>query len=542
MKKIYTINELKDIENTMSSIDFFNLPSKISKANYKKHFEQKYNEFFIKDIPINQMRRYYNDEVYRFYIDNIEEIKIDNDIFFNYIKTLDVNIKKSITSLTIKSTYNIVLETYLNRLNKELKFKDNIEYYMYGIIKGSTFKNKDDIIKNILEYLGDAAKKEYISSVKISYIVRKHYFKENLYYYCSTCLTPIEAGVEKKECKSCYLKYKRQRANTKRETFVLNNIPEHINFVKGNFNTEDFYNEEYKIFCKKCNKESMFVFKSKERILKCPICDENYTITHKINDEFNNIFKMNDRKFISPLEIDMISYENKLCIEYNGLMFHSHGISEHSRFNNPEIDKYYHLDKTVKVQEKGYQLLHIFENEWLDLKNKEIWKSIINEKLGLNEKIKIDNCIIKNIDKEKIKEFVLDNSLDKYIESEINLGLYLGEELYSFVSFNRINKLEYRITNLSTKKNYSVDYSILIAYFEEEYKPVSIEYYSNRRYLIEIKGFKFIENTKPNGFYFDKKLKLQELKNENIIDLFEQGYRVIYDCGYSVFRKTLKAK
>ena len=46
MKKIYTINELKDIENTMSSIDFFNLPSKISKANYKKHFEAsaKYEE------------------------------------------------------------------------------------------------------------------------------------------------------------------------------------------------------------------------------------------------------------------------------------------------------------------------------------------------------------------------------------------------------------------------------------------------------------------------------------------------------------------
>ena len=91
---------------------------------------------------------------------------------------------------------------------------------------------------------------------------------------------------------------------------------------------------------------------------------------------------------------------------------------------------------------------------------------------------------------------------------------------------------------MSTKKNYSVDYSVLISHFEKEYKPESIEYNSNRRYLTEINGFNFIENTEPRCYFFNKKLNLIELENENIEDLFQQGYRVIYDCGQSIFKKA----
>ena len=539
MNKFYTINELKDIENSTSVIQFFNLPSKISKIKYEKHFKQKYDEFFIKDLSITQMRRYYRDDVYRFYIDNIEEIKTNNDLFLDYIESLDVNIRKSLTSVTIKSTYSEVLDSFLHRLNKELIFEDNIEYYMSGFVKGSSYKNKDDISKKILEYLGDKAKIDFKNCVKLSYIIRKYYFGEDLRYYCVTCGNIIEASKENKECKSCYLEYKQERANSKREVTILSNVPEHINFINGDFNTTDFYNEEYTIFCKKCNKESNFIFKSKRRILKCPNCDEKYTITHRINEDFYNIFKLNDRKFITPLEIDMINYEHKLCIEYNGLMFHSHGASPYAKFNNLNIDEYYHLRKTERVQEKGFKLLHIFENEWLNKNKREVWKSIIKEKMNLHEKIKIDGSIIKNIDKEEIKDFLIYNSLDKYIESDINLGLYHNEDLYSVVSFNRIKDKEYKITNLANKINYNIDYSVLISYFEEEYNPYSIEYLSNRRYLndsIEVYGFKFIENTDPRCFKFRV--------NENILEecefdelLFKQEYRVIYDCGYTVFRK-----
>ena len=239
--------------------------------------------------------------------------------------------------------------------------------------------------------------------------------------------------------------------------------------------------------------------------------------------------KSNSRNIINPSEIDIV-IDDKLCIEYDGLLFHSSGEGFPGN-----CSRRYKLDL---IPEK-YELLTIFEDEFLDLNKQKIWFSIINEKLGLNEKINLDSYIIKNIDKEKIKEFVLDNSLDKYIESEINLGLYLDEELYSVVSFNRIKDKEYLIVNLATKKNYSVDYSVLISYFEQDHKPKSIEYYSNRRYLTEIKGFNFIENTEPNKFFFkinENKLFLDFGENEE--EMLKNNYRIIYDYGNSKIVKV----
>ena len=239
--------------------------------------------------------------------------------------------------------------------------------------------------------------------------------------------------------------------------------------------------------------------------------------------------KSNSRNIINPYEIDIV-IDDKLCIEYDGLLFHSSG----EGFPG-DCSRRYKLDL---IPEK-YELLTIFEDEFLDLNKQKIWFSIINEKLGLNEKINLDDCIIKNIDKEKVKKFVLDNSLDKYVKSEINLGLYLDEELYAVVSFNRIIDKEYLIVNLSTKKNYSIDYSVLVSYFEEEYKPKSIEYYSNRRYLTEINGFNFVENTEPIKFYFkvnENKLFLNYSENEE--EMLKNNCRIMYDYGNSKIVKV----
>jgi len=40
-----------------------------------------------------------------------------------------------------------------------------------------------------------------------------------------------------------------------------------------------------------------------------------------------------------------------------------------------------HIEKQKKSNDKDINLLQIFENEWKDLKKKEIWRSMINNKL-----------------------------------------------------------------------------------------------------------------------------------------------------------------
>lgn len=258
---------------------------------------------------------------------------------------------------------------------------------------------------------------------------------------------------------------------------------------------------------------------------------------------------LNNREFIKPLEIDVLSHDYKLCVEYNGLMWHSSG---NARKFPTEYDKNYHLIKTERVEEKGYQLFHIFENEWEDKIKKEIWYSILKNKMNLNTVINTDESIIKITQKDVIKDFILKNSLDSYIDSEINLGLYLGEELYAVICFNKNENNEFKITNTSTKINYNINTLLnkIIAHFYNTYKPSIITYRANRRYYNEYLDFKVDSFNKPEYFYFksnchklynaDESMSIISINNNNELsetqNMYNNGYRKIYDAGYINFK------
>jgi len=91
----------------------------------------------------------------------------------------------------------------------------------------------------------------------------------------------------------------------------------------------------------------------------------------EIYNMFSNEVLLRDRKFINPYEIDILSHKDKLGIEYNGLMWHSSGKSKHEMFDIKDKEiKLKHLQKTELVESNGYQLFHIFENEWIQNKEK----------------------------------------------------------------------------------------------------------------------------------------------------------------------------
>ena len=319
--------------------------------------------------------------------------------------------------------------------------------------------------------------------------------------------------------------------STIEKEYVLNNFIKNGKFLINKM--MDYYSVSYS-FVNKWKVKNAVLIENKHK--KYSFGEELLFSTYK---DICNI-KTNSRSIINPYEIDLVleslkfldstnRQDNKLCIEYDGLLFHSNGNSYPGN-----CSKRYKID----LIPKNYELLTIFENEILDKTKQKIWFSIINNKLNLNKKINLKDSIIKNITNEiNLKDFMLNNSLDAYIKSEINLGLYLAEELYSVISFNRTEDKEYMITNLSTKIDYSTNYSILISYFEDNYNPESIEYYSNRRYLTSINGFNLIENTEPNCFKFKVNENILEQCVFNV-DLLDD-YRVIFDYGYSIFRKQV---
>ena len=257
-----------------------------------------------------------------------------------------------------------------------------------------------------------------------------------------------------------------------------------------------------------------------------------------------------NRNILNGNEIDIYLLDHNLGIEFDGLYWHS----ELFKDNN------YHFNKTEECEKQGIQLLHIFEDEWLY--KKEIVKSIIKSKLNMFDNTILTNeCTIKEIDNITCSNFLDNNHIQCAIESKIRIGLFYNDELVSVMMFtktdNKVNTNEYELLRFCNKLNTQVISSVdkLLYYFMEIYRPESIITYIDRRYsqgsLYKELGFKFIENTEPNYWYFDKNEKVchHHFKFNNNVsvkqgfddnkteeqNMQESGYLKIYDSGNSKF-------
>ena len=275
----------------------------------------------------------------------------------------------------------------------------------------------------------------------------------------------------------------------------------------------------------------------------------------KFIEDKNIVILKNNRKIISPYELDIYIPEYKLAIEFNGAFWHSsYSLESDKKYKN------YHLMKTEMCKKKGIQLLHIFENEWLDEKKQNIWKSIINSNLGKNETINSDNCEIKEIkDNSLIHVFLDNNNLQGFSNGSIKLGLFYGNELVSLIVFDKHAKYGWEMIRFCDKKYLNIigGAEKLFKYFVEHHNPKSIIGYVDKRYDSgkEYKELRFIHlyDSSPNYFYFKinemvlhprvkfqkhKLVKLLENFDENKSEaenMYENGYRRIWDCGYMTF-------
>ncbi len=95
----------------------------------------------------------------------------------------------------------------------------------------------------------------------------------------------------------------------------------------------------------------------------------------------DTIIVNNDLSIIKPNELDIYLPEYNLAIEYNGLLWHSHGIDKWGPINNPLSTPDRHLDKTKACQSKEIDLIHIFEDEYIN--NQDHVELLLKRKLGL---------------------------------------------------------------------------------------------------------------------------------------------------------------
>lgn len=281
--------------------------------------------------------------------------------------------------------------------------------------------------------------------------------------------------------------------------------------------------------------------------------------TNEIRDFIENELKIDTVKhLIGDKEIDVFIPSHNIGIEFDGLYWHSILFKE----------KKYHVNKTELCEANGIQLLHIFEDEWVN--KKDIVKSIIRSKLGVYEnKIFARKCKIKEITPKMVGDFLKKYHMQGNVGAAVRLGLFYNDELVSLMTFGkkrvsmgtkvRIDG-EYEMMRFCNKLNSTVigGASRLLSHFVKNYQPKEITTFADRRYsdggLYKQLGFVHVGNTDPSYFYFKQHQIIREYRFKYRKDILvsagfdanltehqimtERGYYRIYDCGHMKF--TLK--
>jgi len=213
-------------------------------------------------------------------------------------------------------------------------------------------------------------------------------------------------------------------------------------------------------------------------------------------------------------EIDIYLPDFNLGIEFNGNYWHSHLFKS----------KDYHKQKSDFFKNKGIDVFHIWEYNWIN--NNDIIKSMIKNKLNLtSNKIYARKCEIKELDSKTYKQFCQKNHIQGFSPSKIKLGLYYENKLVACMG---LGNLRANLGNKNKPKNYYeliryctlLDNNIiggaskLMKYFERNYKPELLISYADNDYsngnLYNKLGFIDKGFTNISYSYFNPKSQILE--------------------------------
>lgn len=267
----------------------------------------------------------------------------------------------------------------------------------------------------------------------------------------------------------------------------------------------------------------------------------------------------NTRGVIHPYELDIYLPDKKIAIEFNGNYWHS------NLFHNSK----YHQNKSLNCMSSGVRLIHIFEYEWNDDRQKEKIKMYLYNILSDNVKTIYarDTQVAYNIDTAVVREFLDKYHLQGYAPSECNVGLMYNNKLISIMTFGKPrfdNNSECELIRLCSDSNYRVvgGAARMLSHFLDNtnYKDI-ISYCDISKFSGDVyKALGFISDSITSANYvwinFNKpdevltryktqkqRLLAQGLGNENQTEeeiMYSLGYYKIYNSGNIKFRLQIQ--
>lgn len=299
------------------------------------------------------------------------------------------------------------------------------------------------------------------------------------------------------------------------------------------------------------------------------ICEHNYndeikkylaTIKHEIpkkgNDDIFNDFEFVTTENYMPFidkKINILIPSAKIGIEYDGLKWHTEWFGKK--------DHMYHLNKTIKCNEKGYGLIHVFEDEYEN--HKELVENKIKHILKVEDneiKIGARKCTVKEINKSVSNDFLEKYHIQGKVSASVYYGAYYNNELIGVMTFKKEAK-----DGFWELSRYATDYhyicqglgSKMFRHFIRENNPIEVKSFADRRWTVSADnnlytklGFKLENTLRPDYRYYNEEVdrfqrfhkfgfRKQILNKKYGLPLTmtetqmvqELGYDRIWDCG-----------
>lgn len=254
---------------------------------------------------------------------------------------------------------------------------------------------------------------------------------------------------------------------------------------------------------------------------RCPKCSKHGTSKQEaelvkfIQSISDSRIILNDRSIINPKELDIVIPDLKLAIEYAGLYWHSEKAGK---------DKFYHYNKLEACKKVGYNLITIFEDEWVSTPD--------TVKTRLFRYLSQDECKGK-----RTFRFIEQN--DCYINSTLYLGVFINRVLKYSIPFTSTGNDCYLIdyTFFNECLFLKTELSNAITFFTNKIKVNKLTICIDRRWsadtLFVPDGFSLVKVKKVESWWFkDNKTRFKCTSNSN-------KFNKIWDCGYLEYIKTI---
>lgn len=397
-----------------------------------------------------------------------------------------------------KETYSIISKNI-----KELKTQNEKEFNIqtYGI-ENPTKKEKTEIT-NIKKY-------------GVKHVLQLDYIREkgsNTYFE----KYGVKHNSQNKEVNQ-------QKTIKKKNTYNLKTVKKYTNLIGNKFEILSYTDKTFKI--KDLRNDTYFYIPIS--ILRDRLKWNNTEISTIINpinnkcvsglelklrqwlETLNIKMEFNTKNLIPPYEIDIYLPDFNLAIEFNGFYWHS------DKF----VNKDYYFNKTIKCKNKGIELIHIFENDWIN--NEDIIKSIILKKLNLITKtinFKDLTCDFEFnssdfIRTNSIKKVKLYNNLNFNYKNKVICVLNYIVVDNKLIIYEICENIHYKIKNIINE---------LMNYIHNNFKINKIFYYADNNFSEETPYIN-------EGFIYHKTIE----------NWFEYKNNKIWDSGFNLLVKINK--